>query len=269
VSDIFASLYGETYDTLYREKDYAGECRLVERLFREHSEGDVHTVLDLGCGTANHAIRFAEMGYSVTGVERSSAMLDRAREKAVGQANLELHCADVRNVELSQKYDAALLLFAVLGYQIEDEEVIAALSSARRHLKPGGLVVFDVWFGPGVLRDRPSSRFVRIPLESGELLRAATPKLDIVRQVCTVRYDLWRIDGARVTDFAQEEHVMRFFFPAELRLLLAASGLCLVRLSPFPEIDRDLDDETWNLIVVARAADQDALTERARRPTAE
>ena len=254
MSEIFTSLYAGTYDVLYREKDYAAECRLVERLFREHGDGNVHTLLDLGCGTANHAVRLAEMGYTVTGVERSPEMLEQARKKAAGRANLDLHCADIRSLELPGTYDAALLLFAVLGYQIEDDDVIGSLASARRHLRPGGLVVFDVWFGPGVLADRPAERFARISLERGELERAATPELDLVRQTCTVRYDLSQLEDGQVVASAHEEHTMRFFFPAELRLLLAASGFELVRLSPFPDVDRDVDAETWNVVVVGRVS---------------
>jgi malonyl-CoA O-methyltransferase len=40
------------------------------------------TVLDLGCGTGRHALRLAAQGASVTAVDFSRAMLDRARKKA-------------------------------------------------------------------------------------------------------------------------------------------------------------------------------------------
>lgn len=250
--DAFSSLYAETYDALYREKDYDREVELVEQLVREHGSGEARTILDLGCGTGNHAIRLAERGYDVVGVERSAAMLELAREKAES-AGVELHQADVRDFELGRGVDAVLMLFAVLGYQTEDDDALAALATARRHLRPGGLLVFDVWYGPAVLHERPSTRFSRIPLEQGELLRAVTPELDPIRQLCRVRYDLWRVEGERILEAAQEEHVMRFFFPNELRLLLSQSGFELVRLSAFPEIDAEPDEMTWNVVGVGRA----------------
>jgi hypothetical protein len=50
-----------------------------------------------------------------------------------------------------------------------------------------------------------------------------------------------------------ETHVMRYFFPQELRLLLNCAGLRLLRLGAFPDVDRQPDDTTWNVMAVARA----------------
>jgi SAM-dependent methyltransferase len=253
VSEPFSSLYAATYDELYREKDYDRECELLRRLFREHAESEVHSVLDLGCGTGSHAVRLADLGYDVVGVERSSEMLDVARAKKGARENPELLQADIRAVHLGRTVDAALLMFAVLGYLTEDADVLAALATARRHLRPGGLLVFDSWYGPAVLHERPETRFARIPLEHGELLRAVTPQLNQDRQLCRIRYELWQLEGGRVREAAEEEHEMRFFFRNELRLLLSSAGFSLVRLSAFPEIDSEPSETTWNIVAVARA----------------
>jgi hypothetical protein len=50
------------------------------------------------------------------------------------------------------------MMFAVLGYQGENDDVLAALKTAHRHARPGGLFLFDVWYGPAVLHERPSQR---------------------------------------------------------------------------------------------------------------
>jgi SAM-dependent methyltransferase len=253
VKQAFSSLYATTYDDLYREKDYAGECELLQQLFVEHGSSEIRSVLDLGCGTGNHSVHLDALGYDVVGVERSPTMLEIAREKTAAQPNVELHQADIRSFDLGRRVDAVVLLFAVLGYITEDEDVMATLTTARRHLRPGGLLVFDVWYGPAVLQQRPSARFSRTPLERGALLRAATPQLDQLRQLCRVRYELWHVEEDRVCDKAEEEHVIRFFFANELRLLLSHSGFSLVRLSAFPEIERQPDETTWNVVAVARA----------------
>jgi SAM-dependent methyltransferase len=244
----FASLYAATYDALYRDKDYDGEVRLVRRLFSDHAEDAIRSVLDLGCGTGSHAIRLADLGYEVVGVERSPAMLEVARRKS---PDLELRQADIRDVDLGRTFDAVLLLFAVLGYQTGDEDALAAIGTARRHVRPGGLLVFDVWYGPAVLHQRPSPRFTRVPLEHGELLRSVTPELDEARHLCRVRYELTRVEGERVVEQAEEEHLVRFFFPDELESLLERSGFSLVRLTAFPEIDAEPDETTWNAVAVA------------------
>jgi ubiquinone/menaquinone biosynthesis C-methylase UbiE len=44
--------------------------------------GRSHQVLDVGCGTGFLALRFAELGHTVTGIDLSPQMIDRARSKA-------------------------------------------------------------------------------------------------------------------------------------------------------------------------------------------
>ena len=82
MSPVFGKEYSDSYDLLYEEKDYDGECTLIEQIIRDYSKIPVHSILDLGCGTGNHSLRLAERGYDVTGVDRSNEVLDIAKEKA-------------------------------------------------------------------------------------------------------------------------------------------------------------------------------------------
>jgi hypothetical protein len=140
------------------------------------------------------------------------------------------------------------MMFAVLGYQLENDDVRAALTVARRHLDPGRLLVFDIWFGPAVLDRRPEDRIKTVSTATGQLSRKATGSLDLRAQVCTVEYSV--SDGGPE---ARERHRMRYFFAKEIDLLLEVSGFETVRLGAFPDIDREADETTWDAIVVARA----------------
>lgn len=257
MSDVFGGTYAAAYDALYGDKDYAAEVELLERLFETYGEGPVRTVLDLGCGTGSHAVPLAERGYRVVGVDRSEAMLAQARRKAeAGGAapRTRFVAGDVTAVQLEEHgFDAALLMFAVLGYQRENADVRAALGTARAHLRHGGLLVFDVWYGPAVLTERPAQRVKSIPTADGEVVRLASGDLDARRHLTTVHYEVWRLQGERLVDRARESHAMRFFFPRELELYLELSGFELVRLGAFPEVEREPDASTWNVTVVARA----------------
>jgi hypothetical protein len=144
-------------------------------------------------------------------------------------------------------------MFAVLGYQTENRDVLATLKTARNHLKPGALLVFDVWYGPAVLHQRPSNRIKVIPTRDGKILRASSGELDVPHHSCTVRFHLWQLAGGRLVNEIEETHLMRYFFPLELSVLLECSGFSLVRLGAFPEIDQDPDENTWSVIAVGRA----------------
>src|SRR5581483_2908121 len=161
MSEVFGALYADTYDSLYRDKNYEEECDLLEQLWREHASSPVRSVLDLGCGSGGHALRLAARGYEVLGVDRSERMLSRARQKANALGLRErvlFHCADMRALELERCFDSVVVLFAALGYQATNGDVLAALRTSRAHLAPGGILVFDVWYGPAVLRERPEQR---------------------------------------------------------------------------------------------------------------
>src|SRR5262249_49261042 len=172
-------------------------------------------VLDLGCGTGGHSAPLAERGYEVVGVDRSAEMLRRANERG-SRARFEL--ADITELDLGETFDAVLLMFAVLGYQTTNAEVQAALASARRHLRPTGLLFCDFWYGPAVLVQRPSERIKIIDLPSGQVIRAASGDLDARYDVCVVRYHLWRLEDGNLQSQVREQHRMRYFFGPELEM---------------------------------------------------
>jgi SAM-dependent methyltransferase len=247
---LFGVGYAEAYDALYRDKDYESECDLVERLAREHGRGPVQRVLDLGCGTGGHALVLAARGYEVVGVDRSEEMLALARRKAAGR--VAFHHGDIRTVELGERFDLAVMLFAVLGYLGDDDDVGAALAAAHRHLGPGGLLVFDVWYEPAVLAMRPSERTKEVEISGGRIVRRSSGELDVERSICTVRFHVAEErDG--VLRETEEEHAMRYFSEVDLARLLRDSGFELVRLGAFPDVDREPDETTWSVVGVARA----------------
>lgn len=256
MSEVFGATYVEAYDPLYHDKDYTAECDLIERIFMTYGDGPIRTVLDLGCGTGNHALSLAQRGYEVVGVDRSESMLAQVRKKIashLSNGKLVVQQGDIRSVVLQEGFDAALMMFAVLGYQLENVDVLSALRNARRHLRVGGLLLFDVWYGPAVLHQRPSQRIKVVPIPGGHTLRAASGELNTRRHLCTVHFQVWRLEGGKLVAEAEESHAVRYFFPLELILFLDSSGLAPIRLGAFPEFDKDPDESTWNVLGVARA----------------
>jgi SAM-dependent methyltransferase len=249
---VFGAEYAATYDDLYHDKDYAAECDLIERVFRDHTDGPrIQRVLDLGCGTGGHALILAERGYAVLGVDRSSDMLERARQRA---SSARFFQSDITQLDVGESFDAVLIMFAVLGYLTRTADVEAALKAARRHVCPNGLLFGDVWYGPAVLAQRPSERVKVIEIPGGgQVIRVASSQLDTRRDVCTVDYHLWRLDHGRLAAEVREQHVMRYFFEPELESLLSSASFKLQRIGGFPHFDQPPSEQTWNVAFVARA----------------
>lgn len=234
---------------MYAGKDYERECDLLEEAFGRFASGSVRTVLDLGAGTGNHALTLVRRGYELVGVDLAGEMVEIARRKAAEEGlEIDFREGDLRTVRLHREFDAALLMFAVLGYQRTDDDVRSALATARAHVRSGGVLVLDLWHGPAVLAEPPEDRHRTIPTPEGELSRSVSSELDAERHLCTVRY---RLEGAGRD--AVETHVMRFYFPGELAAFLSGAGFELVTLAAFGDLDRPASTDSWTATVVARA----------------
>ena len=258
MSETFGAGYAQQYDFLYQDKDYDAEVAMLETLFERYGMAGT-TVLDLGCGTGQHSIRLARRGYELTGVDRSPEMLRIARVKAeqsLDETSPQPHFVegDVTTCRLpGAKFDAVLMMFAVLGYQVTNAAVRAALETVRAHLKPGGLFVCDVWYGPAVLSVRPSERTKVVDVPGGQVIRSVRTELDSFAHRADVDYRVWRLKDKQVVAEMHETHAMRFFFPQELALLFEAAGLSLVDLRAFGDVAAPPTDATWNVLAVGRA----------------
>jgi SAM-dependent methyltransferase len=248
--------YADFYDALYSDKDYPAECDFLEEIFQQHASNHVRTILDMGCGTGGHALQMARRGFEVTGVDRSGPMLSVARTKA---ASLKIdHIpvfreGDARTLDLATKFDVVMSMFAVISYMTANEDLMGALNSARKHLNAGGLFVFDAWYGPAVLADRPTDRFKIVESDGERILRFVRPEIDPFRHVVNVHYKVLRIKEREVVEEVEEMHPMRFLFPQEIISYLGSAGFRVLRICPFMRISENIGERDWNMAVVAEA----------------
>jgi ubiquinone/menaquinone biosynthesis C-methylase UbiE len=108
-------------------------------------------VLELGCGTGRLSLPLARAGVTLVGIDRSAAMLARARRRA--PRRLTLIRGDIRHLPFRDRRFAMVLApYGVLQSLIRDADVTAALESVARVLKRGG--VFGIDLVPDVPRWR-------------------------------------------------------------------------------------------------------------------
>jgi len=223
--------YSAYYDLLYRDKDYSAETQFVHALLAKHGVPVRGDLLELGCGTGKHAERFARLGYGLHGVDMSPAMVEaaNARTPADVAEQLEFAVGDVRNVRLGKPFDAVISLFHVASYQITNADLGAMFKTAVAHLKPGGVFLFDCWYGPAVLTDRPVVRIKRMYNDDVEVLRIAEPVMHPNENIVDVNYTvLVRQKGVEQVSELRETHRMRYLFAPEVDLLLGQAGMRLV-----------------------------------------
>ena len=113
-------------------------------------------VLELGVGTGRVAIPTARLGIDVVGIDSSEAMLAVARSKldSLGPdaCSVELVAADMRDIDLRdshgerRKFPLATIPFRGFQALLSVEDQVRALHSIRRHLTPGGKLIFSMFF---------------------------------------------------------------------------------------------------------------------------
>jgi SAM-dependent methyltransferase len=245
--------YAEYYDLLYQDKDYAKECDFIESIFHKFSSKPVKTVLDGGCGTGGHAFLLAERGYQVTGIDGSASMIKKARKKLRGNLKLDFQTVDLRKLELGKKFDACACMFAVMNYITQTDDILKTLKNIRRHLEKDSLFVFDIWNGLAVLRVLPSERVKIVENKEKRIIRIARPELDAFNHLCRVHYHLIINEGSTLVDELEETHVIRYFFPQEIKHYLQDSDFEVVKICPFLDLEGKVDENTWNIALITKA----------------
>ncbi len=102
-------------------------------------------VLDLCCGVGRHALQLARKGFRVTGVDRTAAYLQTAREKAAAEhLELELVRDDMRSFLRPLAFDAAINLYTSFGYFEDPTEDRRVAENLYHSLKPGGVLAMEM-----------------------------------------------------------------------------------------------------------------------------
>ena len=213
--------YAVYYDLLYKEKDYKAETDYVGRLLEENGI-TTGSILELGCGTGKHAEQFAKIGYSVHGIDLSSEMIKEAKKRNPSHLSNKLYfeIGNICDYEVEKKFDAVISLFHVASYMKNNELLVAMFKTAAKHLNPGGLFIFDFWYGPGVITTPPTIQLKRLENEEVNVLRIAEPQIHPNENVVDVNYTVQiNKKNEQKTTELNEIHQMRYLFIPEIKFL--------------------------------------------------
>lgn len=247
--------YASYYDLCNVGKEYTVEVEYLLALVKQYGTGQVQEILDLGCGTGLHACSFAAQGYAVTGVDRSEEMLQVARHRVQDLSSLVpplFFAGDISSFSLGKRFDVVVALFHVINYQTTNHALQQTFLQAAAHLREGGLFIFDFWYGPAVLHQKPLVRVKRAENQELSLCRIAEPILLENLNCVEVNFDIEII--SKKTDARrrlQESHLMRYLFLPEIEALLQQTGFTVLGVEEWitgasPSLD------SWSLCCVAR-----------------
>jgi SAM-dependent methyltransferase len=141
---------------------------LYQRFLRHVRPGG--RILDAGCGPGRDALAFAERGYQVVAFDASEAMVQLARERVGGRANV--HLMKFQEMERQDEFDGIWACASLLHVQRTSFTTVAA--HLAQALKPGGAWYMSFKTGSGE-RFADGRLFVDHDEETLRLSLKATP----------------------------------------------------------------------------------------------
>lgn len=247
---VFCETYAKYYNLLYKDKNYQEEVNYIHSLIQRFASTQIKTVLDIGCGTGMHAAFMSQLGYHVTGVDLSCEMIKKALSQNI--PNTVFCEGNAVDFNLSKQFDAVTALFHVLSYQTTNDHLQKVITNVVNHLSAEGLFLFDFWYAPAVLTERPSVRVKRLEDKDIKVTRIAEPVLKINENKVDVNYELLieNKHNQQLTAIT-ECHPMRYFSLPEIEILLAGVGMKLLYAQEWLT-GREPSDKTWGVCCVGK-----------------
>jgi 2-polyprenyl-3-methyl-5-hydroxy-6-metoxy-1,4-benzoquinol methylase len=245
--------YARIFDVIYKDKNYTAECAFLNEIFRSYSKKPVQKVLDIACGTGNHIIPLAKMGFKVAAQDLSSDMLAVAKSKCSAK-NLKvdfLGCFPMQSFKHAKKFDAIIAMFSSIDYVLKPKELKRTLGNIRNCLKKDGLLVFDFWNKPCV--DKYFTPYKRKVFLKGneKVVRVSKTTLDKRGSIAKVNFSCdYYVRGKRVARII-ELHRMKYYKISQMRKIVESSGYKVLGVFPFMHKDKKVTDKDWNISLVA------------------
>jgi SAM-dependent methyltransferase len=101
-------------------------------------------ILDLACGPGTHSLPLARRGYQVTGVDRTTYLIEIAQKAAADLVPApQFIVDDMRNFVMPDKFALALVMFNSLGFFEDPRSDLTVLQNLHQSLKRGGVLVIE------------------------------------------------------------------------------------------------------------------------------
>lgn len=142
------SIYGFPlyYDILFgwdRDK----EAGFYDAAFRHYGAPRGGQILEVACGTGQVGIRLARMGWKVTGLDLSGAMLEFLGKAARAVAvTVDTFRADMTDFSVSKPFAAAFSPLGSISILQQESAILSHFHAVAEALLPGGIYVVDNGF---------------------------------------------------------------------------------------------------------------------------
>lgn len=137
--------FASCYDALIREDvNYEAWGNFIKGLIKNNNV-EKNSYLDIGCGTGNLTVELAADFKEVYCVDLSEDMLRQAQEKFLRRKlSVRLVKQDMCKLYLNSQFDLITCALDAANYLLSEEELRLFFRGVKKHLKHGGIFIFDM-----------------------------------------------------------------------------------------------------------------------------
>jgi SAM-dependent methyltransferase len=246
--------HAELYDLFYADKPYHEEAAFVHQCLQKYGGDNIRRLLEIACGTGNHAFEFEKYGYEIVAIDYSEDMIAQATHKQKKRgSSVAFFCDDMRTLDnVAETFDAAICLFDSIGYVLTNEALKSTLININRCLRPGGLFVIEFWHAAAMIREYEPLRIRRWETPLSEVMRISETSLDVVQQIGTVDYSVFELyKNGSYLNF-KERQQNRFFLVQEMSMLLSYSNFNPLHWFAGFSDNVQISEQTWHIVGVVQ-----------------
>lgn len=127
--------YSDFYDIFNKYRNYNREMRFILNIAKNKKY-----LLDLGCGTGTHLNILENLGYRVTGIDKSENMVKLAKQKVKSG----IYKMDILDYKINETFDAIISMHSVFNHLKSYDEFEKALVNSLNHLSKNGIMIIDL-----------------------------------------------------------------------------------------------------------------------------
>lgn len=171
--------------------------------------------LEFAIGTGRVAVRLAEHGIPVTGIDLSLPMIEQLRTKA-DEAAIPVLVGNMATTLAPGQYTLVYLVYNTISNLLTQEDQVACFRNAARHLSIGGRFVIELWVPQ--LRELPPGRQATVwRCEPGYI---GLDTYDVLHQHIVSHH--FRFGAGEQAELFRSPH--RYVWPSELDLMAGLAG---------------------------------------------
>lgn len=205
--------FAKYYDSVYSQKKYQKEVDFIDKVLKKNTKEK--SILDVACGTGNHAKLLEKKGYVVLGIDKNKEMLDIAKGKT---KKAKFREGDMMTFNLKRKFDAVLCMFTAINYNTSYADLKKSLTNLKNHMKEDAVLIFDFPL-PGVTMKSIFNHATFI--DKNAVVLYTNKDIKGLREILIY----WIIKKGKKTKVFEDNHTIKFYNLKEFGKIIKQIGL--------------------------------------------